>query len=113
MLSSKDIQDRIENQPADNDEDNKFTTLRNLSKADFWKVINFSLKNTAEAAIAMMQNVPSNQVTPISSSKTASPFNCHVLRTVFLQVPIIPSPVGDVGVSEVGGVVKRQTRESK
>jgi hypothetical protein len=79
MLGSENIEDRIETQPVDNDEDDEFTTLQNLSKADFRKVINFSLKNAAEAAIAVTQNVTSSQVTPISSSKTASPFNRHAI----------------------------------
>jgi hypothetical protein len=79
MLGSEDIEDRIKNQPVNNNEDDEFTTLQNLSKADFRKVINFSLKNTAEAAIAVTQNVTSSQVTPISSSKAASPFNRHAI----------------------------------
>jgi hypothetical protein len=58
-------------------EDNKFSALQNLSKADFQKVIKFSLKSATEAAITAMQNVSSSQVTPIASSKTVTPFNHH------------------------------------
>jgi hypothetical protein len=76
ILSSEDNKDR---QPVDDDEDNKFSTLQNLSKADFRKVIKFSLKSAAEAAITAMQNVSFSQVAPISSLKTVTPFNHHAI----------------------------------
>jgi len=76
ILSSEDNKDR---QPVDNNEDDKFSALQNLSKADFRKVIKFSLKSAAEAAITAMQNVSSSQVTPIASSKTVTPFNHHAI----------------------------------
>ena len=76
ILSSEDNEDR---QPVDDNEDNKFSALQNLSKADFQKVIKFSLKSATEAAITATQNVSSSQVTPISSSKTVTPFNHHAI----------------------------------
>jgi hypothetical protein len=79
ILGSEDNEDRIEKQPVDDDDDDEFSTLQNLSKADFRKVINFSLKSATEAAVAATQNVPSNQATPISSSKTTTPFNRHAI----------------------------------
>jgi hypothetical protein len=79
MLGSEENKDEVENQPDDDDEDDEFSTLQNLSKADFRKVINFSLKSAAEAAIAATQNVAASQLTPISASKASTPFNCHAI----------------------------------
>src|SRR6267154_4112195 len=79
ILGSEENEDNIENRPVDDDEDDEFSTLQKLSKADFRKVINFSLKSAAEAAAATTQNVPPNQLTPISSSKTSVSFNRHAI----------------------------------
>jgi hypothetical protein len=57
------------------DDDDEFSALQNLSKADFKKVINFSLKSAAEAAAAATQSVASS--TPITSQK--APFNRHAI----------------------------------
>src|ERR1700677_1741872 len=37
ILGSEENEDKIENQPVDDDEDDEFSTLQNLSKANFWK----------------------------------------------------------------------------
>jgi hypothetical protein len=74
-----DSEDEIEYQQDIGGEDDKFSALQNLSKADFRKVINFSLKSAAEAAVAATQNVTSNQLTPISTSKVVTPFNRHAI----------------------------------
>ena len=39
------------------DDDDEFSTLQHLSKADFRKVIDFSLKNAAKAAAVATQNL--------------------------------------------------------
>ena len=81
-------EDEIEYQQDIGGEDDKFSALQNLSKADFRKVINFSLKSAAEAAVAATQNVTSNQLTPISTSKVVTPFNRHAI--VFKVADEIP-----------------------
>jgi hypothetical protein len=79
LLSSEGNDDRVENPPADDEEDDEFAALQNLSRADFRKVINFSLKSAAEAAIAATQSASSNQVVSTSSAKASTPFNRHAI----------------------------------
>ena len=64
ILGSEENEDKIENSPVDDDEDDVFSTLQNLSKADFRKFTDFSLKSAAEAAVPVTQNAASNQSTP-------------------------------------------------
>ena len=79
MLSSKSNDDRVENPPVDNEEDNEFAALQNLSRANFRKVINFSLKSAAEAAIAALQTASSNHIVAASSAKASTPFDRHAI----------------------------------
>ena len=73
------MEDPIENAlgQVEGDDDDEFSALQHLSKADFKKVINFSLKSAAEAAVAATQSVSSSA--PITSQKTSTPFNRHAI----------------------------------
>ena len=79
MLSFNGNNDRVEDQPVDDEEEDEFAALQNLSRADFWKVINFSLKSAAEAAIAATQTASSSQAISTSSAKAPVPFNRHAI----------------------------------
>jgi hypothetical protein len=59
------------------DDDDEFDALQHLSKADFKKVINFSLKSAAEAAVAATQSISSSA--PITTQKTSTPFNQNAI----------------------------------
>jgi hypothetical protein len=56
------------------EDDDEFSALQHLSKANFKKVINFSLKSTTEATT---QSTTSSA--PITSQKTSTPFNQHAI----------------------------------
>jgi hypothetical protein len=79
LLGPEEDENAVGNQPVDDEEDDEFSALQNLSKADFRKVINFSLKSAAEAAAAATQSVVSNQPTPVSNSKSSTTFNRHAI----------------------------------
>jgi hypothetical protein len=62
--------------PEVDSEEDEFTAIQNLSPADFKNVINFSLKNAAEAAAAFSKG---KSVTPISANSKAIPFDRHAI----------------------------------
>ena len=81
LIGKENMENPIENDlgqvGGDDDDDDEFSALQHLSKADFKKVINFSLKSAAEAAAAATQSVTS--LAPITSQKTSTPFNRHAI----------------------------------
>jgi hypothetical protein len=79
LIGEENVEDPIENAlgQVEGDDDDEFSALQHLSKADFKKVINFSLKSAAEAAVAATQSVSSSA--PITSQKTSTPFNRHAI----------------------------------
>ena len=76
LIGVENAEDSVLGQVGEDDDD-EFSTLQHLSKADFKKVINFSLKSAAEAAAAATQSVTSSA--PITSQKTPTPFNRHAI----------------------------------
>jgi len=76
LIGVENAEDSVLGQVGEDDED-EFSTLQHLSKADFKRVINFSLKSAAEAAAAATQSVTSSA--PITSQKTPTPFNRHAI----------------------------------